>query len=62
MRFSLKKTAIVLHDAVMTAIAVVASILLRFDDAQLAERLAVLKQVLPSFVIYAAIVYVFFGL
>ena len=60
--YNLKKTAILLHDLVMTAIAVVASILLRFNDADQAERLPYLVSYLAVFVAYAGIVYAVFGL
>lgn len=61
-RFSWKKLAIVLHDLGMTALAATLSIMLRFSEAEQAERFARLSGVLPWFIGYAAIVYIFFGL
>ncbi len=61
-KFSFKKAAIIAHDLVMTAVAVVLSIMLRFNDAEQAERFHYLWQVLPSFLAYAALVYMWFGL
>lgn len=57
-----KKFAIVLHDLVMTALAVAISLVLRFDDAALAERVAPVARILPFFVLYAGAVYAIFGL
>lgn len=61
-KLSFKKAAIIAHDLVMTAIAVVASIMLRFNDAEQAERFRYLSQLLPSFLIYACLIYLWFGL
>ncbi len=60
--FSWKKSAIIVHDLVMTALAAVLSILLRFNEFEQAGRLDSLMIVLPWFLAYAALVYLFFGL
>jgi O-antigen biosynthesis protein WbqV len=53
---------IVLHDLAMTVAAIVATFFIRFEDDQLASRLAGLPNLLPAFVIYAGFVYAAFGL
>src|SRR5512140_1275588 len=53
---------IVAHDLAVTAVAIVASFFLRFEETGLAERLSGLVAVLPGFVLYAGFVYFFFGL
>ncbi len=50
---------IVLHDLLVTAVAVVATFVIRFEDQRLAERLDWLPTLLAGFVVYAA--FVFFG-
>jgi FlaA1/EpsC-like NDP-sugar epimerase len=57
-----KRTAVVLHDLVMTAVAVAAAFVIRFQDAMLADRLQALPSLLPPFVLFAGCVYWFFGL
>ncbi len=57
-----KKTAVVLHDVIVTAVAFVAAFHLRFEGDQLAERLGYLPLLTPPFVAFAAGVYWFFGL
>jgi len=59
---SWKSLVIVLHDLVMTAVAVVAAIMLRFNEAEQAERFQYLTGLLPAFVAYAGLIYLFFGL
>lgn len=61
-KLSFKKTLIILHDLIMTVIAVVLSVMLRFNEAEQIERLGNLAQVLPSFLAYAALIYFWFGL
>ncbi|WP_018262788.1 SDR family NAD(P)-dependent oxidoreductase [Methylobacterium sp. WSM2598] len=61
-RPTLKSAAIVAHDLVATALAVTLTFLIRFDDARLAERLAHLPVLLGPFVLYAGLVYRWFGL
>jgi O-antigen biosynthesis protein WbqV len=58
----LKKTLIVAHDLVVTALAVTLAFVIRFEDGRLATRLAALPTILPLFVIYAGFVYWFFQL
>ncbi len=58
----LKKTLIVLHDLVATAAAVTLALLVRFDDAQFAAKMAILPWFLVPFVFYAGLVYWFFQL
>jgi O-antigen biosynthesis protein WbqV len=53
---------IVCHDLVATAVAVVVTFALRFEDARLAGYLAELPTWLPLFVVYAGGVYALFGL
>jgi FlaA1/EpsC-like NDP-sugar epimerase len=55
-RNGIKKGLIILHDLAVTALAVVASLALRFDDAQLAERMGYAWLLLP-FAAYAGCVY-----
>lgn len=59
---TLKKSLIIVHDLVMTALAVALAFLVRFDGLQLAARLESLPVILPGFVIYAGFVYWFFSL
>ncbi|WP_210496216.1 SDR family NAD(P)-dependent oxidoreductase [Microvirga antarctica] len=61
-RQDFKKTLIIAHDLVMTALAVVATFFVRFDGFLLAERLRQLPYVLPPFVLFAGCVYWFFQL
>src|SRR5262249_44091749 len=53
---------ILAHDLIMTAAAVIATFYIRFEGAGLAKRKDLLLVVLPSFVIYAGLVYSFFQL
>lgn len=59
---SLKKTLIVTHDLVATALAVTLAFLIRFEDGRLVTRLAALPTILPLFVFYAGWVYWLFSL
>jgi len=59
---NLKKIAIVLHDLVATALAIVAVFVVRFEGWQLEEHLRYLPRFLPPFVAYAGLVYWFFSL
>ena len=56
-----RQVLIVLHDIVATAAAIVLTFLVRFEDAQLSQRLPALK-FLPLFLIYAAAIYFVFHL
>jgi FlaA1/EpsC-like NDP-sugar epimerase len=53
---------IVAHDLIATAVAILASFFIRFEDTGLAERLGGLMHFLPGFVVYAGFVYFVFGL
>jgi FlaA1/EpsC-like NDP-sugar epimerase len=57
-----RQVLIVIHDLLATAVAVVASFYLRFEEAGLAERLDGLVVILPGFVVYAGIIYYLFHL
>jgi FlaA1/EpsC-like NDP-sugar epimerase len=57
-----RQILIVLHDLVATVAATLLTFLVRFEDAQLHEKIAGLKVFLPFFVLYAAVVYFTFGL
>jgi len=61
-RQDFKKTLIVVHDLVMTAVAVLATFMVRFEGALLQERLVHLPRFLPFFVAFAGAVYWFFHL
>jgi FlaA1/EpsC-like NDP-sugar epimerase len=53
---------IVLHDLLATAAAIIVTLLLRFEDYQLAPKLAGLEIFLPCFVAFAGVVYFVFSL
>jgi FlaA1/EpsC-like NDP-sugar epimerase len=53
---------IVAHDLIATALAILASFYIRFEEGGLAERLNWLLRFLPGFVVYAAFIYLIFGL
>ena len=57
-----RQVLIVLHDLLATMAAVVVTFLMRFEGSALTERLRGLERFLPFFLIYAALVYFFFGL
>jgi FlaA1/EpsC-like NDP-sugar epimerase len=50
------------HDLLATAVAVMASFFIRFEEGGIAERWRLLAAVLPVFVLYSGLVYIFFGL
>jgi FlaA1/EpsC-like NDP-sugar epimerase len=56
-----KKGLIILHDLAMTAVALLVSLILRFDDPFLLDRLRYWRWALP-FIAFAACVYLFFRL
>ncbi len=60
--FTPRMGLILAHDLIATAIAIVASFYIRFEDAGLAARWPVLMIMLPVFVAYAGLVYALFGL
>src|SRR5437868_1604123 len=53
---------IVAHDLLATALAIVASFFIRFEETGLAERFDGLVWFLPGFVVYAGFIYFLFGL
>src|SRR3954454_777602 len=53
---------IVAHDFIATAVAILASFFIRFEDTGLAERLGGLMHFLPGFLVYAGFIYFLFGL
>jgi len=53
---------ILAHDLLATAAAVIAAFFIRFEEAGLTERWRFLTVLLPAFVVYAGLVYGFFGL
>ena len=61
-RQDFKKTLIVVHDLVMTGVAVLATFVVRFEGKLLQERLVYLPYFLPFFVALAGVVYWFFHL
>jgi O-antigen biosynthesis protein WbqV len=58
----LKKLLVVLHDLVMTALAIWLVFVIRFEGRLLDEHLRYLPRFLPFFVVYAGLVYWFFSL
>ncbi|GJE02121.1 SDR family NAD(P)-dependent oxidoreductase [Methylobacterium isbiliense] len=61
-RPTLKTAAIIAHDLVATALAVLLTFRIRFDGALLDERVAHLPVLLPPFLVFAGLVYGGFGL
>jgi O-antigen biosynthesis protein WbqV len=57
-----KKSAIILHDLIVTGLAFVAAFVLRFEGPQLDERLPRVIEIVPWLVAVAALVYWFFDL
>ena len=55
-----KKLAAVVHDLVMTALAIWLVFVIRFEGWQLTQHMRYLPQFLPAFVAYAGVVYWFF--
>src|SRR6195256_1231248 len=53
---------ILAHDLLATAAAVVASFFIRFEEVGVTERWRLLVILLPAFVVYSGLVYVFSGL
>src|ERR1041384_4256030 len=53
---------IVAHDLIATAVAILASFFIRFEETGLAARADGLLRFLPSFVLYAGFIYFLFGL
>lgn len=61
-RISWKKALVVVHDVAMTAAALAAVFVLRFEGPQLTARLRYLPVIIPGFAAYASVVYWYFGL
>ena len=59
---NLKKLAVVLHDLLVTALAIWLVFVVRFEGVLLEEHLRYLPSFLPFFVAYAGLVYWFFSL
>ena len=57
-----RQILIVLHDLLATAAAIVLTFVVRFEEAQLREKISGIELFLPFFVLYAAVVYFVFGL
>jgi FlaA1/EpsC-like NDP-sugar epimerase len=57
-----RQVLIVLHDLAATAAAVVLTFYARFQDQQLQEKLVGLEMLLPFFLVFAAVVFLIFGL
>src|SRR5580693_5113754 len=62
LHISPRRTLVIAHDLLMTAVAIVASFYIRFETAGLAERRTSLLLFLPGFVAYSGIVYYLFHL
>lgn len=60
-KLNLRTLLIIAHDLVATAVAIIASFYIRFEDAGLAQRWHWLAWLLPAFLLYAMFVYVLFG-
>ncbi len=58
----LKKSLVVLHDLTATALAITIVFHVRFEGLLLAERVALLPQILPGLIAVAGVVYYLFGL
>ncbi len=58
-RLTPRTSLVLLHDLAMTAAAVIAAFYIRFEDTGLQDRVDYLVVILPLFVLYAGIVYVF---
>ncbi|WP_406855877.1 nucleoside-diphosphate sugar epimerase/dehydratase [Alsobacter sp. KACC 23698] len=61
-RIDAKKALVVAHDFAATVLALLAVFVLRFEGPLLAARLPYLPAILPSFALYASVVYWYFGL
>jgi FlaA1/EpsC-like NDP-sugar epimerase len=57
-----RQVLIVLHDVVATAVAIVLTFAIRFEDARLVAKLPGLEKLLPPYLVYAAVIYFIFGL
>jgi O-antigen biosynthesis protein WbqV len=60
--FTPRMWLILAHDLLATAAAVIASFFIRFEEAGLAQRWRLLVILLPGFLVYSGLVYVFSGL
>jgi FlaA1/EpsC-like NDP-sugar epimerase len=60
--FTPRMWLILAHDLLATAVAVVASFFIRFEETGLAERWRPLVVLLPAFVLFSGLVYAYFGL
>jgi O-antigen biosynthesis protein WbqV len=62
LRLTPRQWLIVAHDLTVTALAIVATFFIRFEDVQLTVHLQGLPNLLPPFIVYAGCVYFAFGL
>jgi O-antigen biosynthesis protein WbqV len=61
-KITLRQWLIVLHDLIVTGVAILATLLVRFEDNHLVERLDWLYIWFPPFVVYAGLVFFYFRL
>jgi FlaA1/EpsC-like NDP-sugar epimerase len=61
-RLTSRNVLVAAHDLIATAVAIIVTFQIRFEDAALAERMKALAIFLPGFVVYAGLVYYFFQL
>jgi O-antigen biosynthesis protein WbqV len=61
-RLNGRQVLVVIHDLVMTAVALVGTFAVRFEGAELIWRVDGLERLLPWFIIYAGCIYFAFGL
>jgi FlaA1/EpsC-like NDP-sugar epimerase len=60
--FTPRMGLILAHDLIVTAVAVLASFYIRFEERGLAERWSLLVLLLPAFLVYAGCIFALFGL
>lgn len=61
-KFTPRMWLILAHDLLATALAVVASFFIRFEEAGVVAHWRLLQMVLPPFLLFSTLVYVFSGL
>ena len=62
LKFTPRMWLILVHDLIATVIAILASFYIRFEESFLVERQVLLLVLMPAIVLYAAGVYMAFGL
>src|SRR5262249_58410071 len=60
--FTPRMWLILVHDLVVTAVAVLASFFIRFEEGGIIQRWQLLATLLPPFVVFAGVVYLVSGL